>query len=253
VDRARKISNEISPPQPPDFVFLPNAHDQFAVAELRSAPIGKLVIDRLIRDDPQLAAKLREALIQVYLNAAQIRELRKATKRQIGHARSAHKHLTHVLTHLEAVSTDGRDGLARLLVGPPLDDAKGETESNRFGATMDGIRLDIARSRLALQSAIDTEVKKPRKSGERSKRLRTLIEALASWWLLGGGKSIAPKVRANRRDDGPAVVHGRSGKFLELAIALFCGMDVFKHSEVEAAVTNVYEAQLAANKQTATS
>jgi hypothetical protein len=253
VDPARKDSNAISPPQLPDFVFLPNAHDQVAVAELRSAPIGKLVIDRLIQDDPRLAAKLREALIQVYLNAAQIRELRKATKRQIRHARSAHKHLTHVLTHLEAVSTDGRDGLARLLVGPPWDDVKGETESNRFGATMDGIRLDIARSRLALQSAIDTEVKKPRKSGERSKRLRTLIEALASWWLLGGGKSIAPKVRANRRDDGPAVVHGRSGKFLELAIALFCGMDVFKHSEVEAAVTNVYEAQLAANKQTATS
>jgi hypothetical protein len=116
VDPARKDSNAISPPQPPDFVFLPNAHDQFAVAELRSAPIGKLVIDRLIQDDPQLAAKLREALIQVYLNAAQIRELRKATKRQIGHARSAHKHLTHVLTRLEAVSTDGRDGLARNLL-----------------------------------------------------------------------------------------------------------------------------------------
>jgi hypothetical protein len=109
MDPARKDSNAVSPPLPPDFVFLPNAHDQFAVAKLRSAPIGKLAIDRLIQDDPQLAAKLREALIQVYLNAAQTRELHKATKRQIGHARSAHKHLTHVLTHLEAVSTDGRD------------------------------------------------------------------------------------------------------------------------------------------------
>ena len=118
VDRARKISNEISPPLPPDFVFLPNGHDQSAVAKLRSAPIGKLAIDRLVQDDPQLTAKLREGLIQIYLHAAQTRELRKATKRQIGHARSANEHLTHVLTHLEAVSTDGRDGLARLLVGP---------------------------------------------------------------------------------------------------------------------------------------
>jgi hypothetical protein len=59
-------------------------------------------------------------------------------------------------------------------------------------------------------------------------------------------------VKANRRDHGLAVVHGRSGKFLELAVALFCGVDAFKNSQVEAAVTNVYEAQLAANELTAT-
>jgi hypothetical protein len=67
--------------------------------------------------------------------------------------------------------------------------------------------------------------------------------------VLGGGRSIAPYVKANRRDHGLAVVHGRSGKFLELAVALFCGVDVFKNSEVEAAVTNVYEAQGAANNE----
>ena len=72
------------------------------------------------------------------------------------------------------------------------------------------------------------------------KGLRSLVEALASWWLAGGGKSLAPYVRANRRDSDRAVVHGRSGKFLGLTIALLCDVDVFsKNSEVEAAVTNV--------------
>jgi hypothetical protein len=238
---------------PPDFVFLPNAHDQFTVAKLRSAPIGELAINRLIQDDPQLTPKLREALIQVYFSAAQTRELRKATKRQINHGRSADKHLTQAMKHLEATRTEGRDGLSFLLEGPPLDDEKGERERNQFGASTQMMRVEIATIRQALESAINAEVKKSTKSGERPKRLRTLVEALASWWSLGGGRSIAPYVKANRREHGPAVVHGRSGKFLELAVALFCGVDVFKHSEVEAAVTNAYEAQRAANKQTATS
>jgi hypothetical protein len=181
---------------PPDFVFLPNAHDQFAVVKLRSAPIGELAIDRLIQDDPQLTPKLREALIQVYFNAAQTRELRKATKRQIDHARSADKHLTQAMKHLEATRTEGRDGLSLLLAGPPLDDEKGERERNQFGATTQAMRLEIGGIRQALESAINAEVKKPTKSGERSKRLRTLVEALASWWSLGDGRSIAPYVKA---------------------------------------------------------
>jgi hypothetical protein len=250
MDPARRVSNAISPPLPPDFVFLPNAHDQSAVAKLRSAPIGELAIDRLAQDDPQLTPKFREGLIQVYFNAAQTRELRKATKRQIDHAKSADEHLMKATKHLEAGRPDGRDGLRALLEGSPLDDAKGEREMNQFGAATEAVRLDVARSRHALQSAINAEVKKNRKSGERAKRLRTLVEALASWWSFGGGRSIAPTVRANRRDNGPAVVHGRSGRFLELALALFCGVDVFKNSEVESAVTNVHEVQLAANDRT---
>src|SRR5262249_35383114 len=141
----------------------------------------------------------------------------------------------------------------RLLAGPRLDDAKGELESNRFGAIIEGIRLKIVGSRQALQFTIDAEEKKSGKGGERSKRLRTLVEALATWWFLGGGGSIALYVKPNRRDNPKAVVHGRSGKFLELAVALFCDVDVFKNSEDEAAVTNVYEVQLASNKRTAAS
>jgi hypothetical protein len=241
--RSREASDATSPPLPPDFIFLLNAHDQLAINKLRLAPIGELAVDLLVRNDPQLIRRFREALIEVYFKAAQYRELRKATKTQIEHVRSADKRLTQAWKHLEAACTDGRDGLTRLLAGPRLDDAKGEKESNRFGATIGAIRLDIARSRQALRFAIDAETKKFRKSGERSKRLRTLVEAFASWWSLGG-RSIAPYVRANRRDNAPAVVHGRSGKFLALAVALLCGVDVFKEAEVEAAVTNVHEAQL---------
>lgn len=249
LSRSREASKANSPPLPPDFVFLANAHDQFAVVKLRSVPVGELAVDLLVRNDAQLMPKLREALVQVYFRTAQTRELRKATKRQIDHARSAERHLSQAMKHLEAAGTDGRDGLSRLLEGPPLDDARGERERNRFGAAGDAIRLNIARSRQALQFAIDAETYKSGKSGERSKRLRTLVEALASWWSLGGGRSIAPYVKANRRDGAPAAVHGRSGKFLDLAVALFCGVDVFKISEVEAAVTNVHEAQLKTNSR----
>jgi hypothetical protein len=97
----------------------------------------------------------------------------------------------------------------------------------------------------ALETIIIAECKKPINAGERRKRLRTLLETLASWWLSGGGRSLAPYVKANRRDGDRAIVHGRSGKFLSLAIALFCSVDAFKRSEVEAAVTNVHEARLA--------
>jgi hypothetical protein len=235
----------------PDYVGLPNVHDQWAIAKLRADPIGDLAADRLLTRNRGLIPEFREALVQVYLRAAQTREMRKATKRQIAHAKSAARHATKAIKHLEAVSTDGRNGLSRLLEGPPLDDAKGERERNSFGSTSDGIRLKVAQAALELQFAIDDETKKLGKGGERSKRLRTLVESLANWWSSGGKKSIAPYVKANRRDDGPAIVHGRSGKFLELAVALFCDVDVFTPSEVEAAVTNVYEAELSANNRTA--
>jgi hypothetical protein len=104
--------------------------------------------------------------------------------------------------------------------------------------------MDVARVGLALQSTIETEEGKATKSGERRKRLRTLVDALANWWQSAGG-ALASTVDANRRDDGPAVVHSRHGRFLTLAVAVFCKVDVFKESEVEAAVTNVHEERLA--------
>jgi len=202
-------------------------------------------MNRLVRNDPQMVPLMGDALVAVYFKAAKARELSRATKRQISNAKSALNSLAQAIEYLKRVSTDGRDGLSMLLEGPPLDDEKGEREVNQMASACWGIRLDVARSMHALQTTIIAASKKPINAGERRKRLQTLVETLASWWLSGGGRSLAPYVKANRRDDDRAIVHGRSGKFLSLAIALFCNVDDFKGSEVEAAVTNVHEARLA--------
>ena len=184
-------------------------------------------------------------MVDVYQNAAKTRDQGKAKKGQLTNAKSALARLTEATRSLAKVSTDGRDALRMLLEGPPLDDAKGDRELNQFAAACWAIGMDVIRSGLSLQSVITDELKKRTNRGERRKRLRTLVDSLASWWLSEGGKSLAPNVKANRRDDDRAIVHGRYGKFLSLAIALFCGVDEFKRSEVEAAVTNVHEARLA--------
>ena len=228
-----------------DFLVLRNVHDHLAIDKLRSTPVGALAVDRLVRKDRQMVPLLRDALVEVYFKAAKARELSRATKRQISNAKSALNSLAQAIEYLERVSTDGRNGLRMLLEGPPLDDEKGEREVNQMASACWGIRLDVARSMHALQTTIIAESKKPINAGERRKRLRTLVETLASWWLAGGGTSLAPYVKANRRDGDRAIVHGRSGTFLRLAVALFCSVDAFKRSEVEAAVTNVHETRLA--------
>lgn len=228
-----------------DLALLPNAHDQFAIDKLRSSPAGELATDHLVQNNPEMVSVLRNALVEVYFRAAKTRGLNRATKRQIGSAKSALTQLMRAVERLETVTSDGRDGLHMLLEASPLDDEKGEREINQLASSCWRVRLDVTRSMLALESAINTEAQKPIKAGERRKRLRTLVDALASWWLSGGGKSLAPYVKANRRDDDRAIVHGRTGRFLSLAIAVFCDVDVFKGSEVEAAVTNVHEARLA--------
>jgi hypothetical protein len=57
LSRSREASKANSPPLPPDFVFLANAHDQFAVTKLRSA-VGELAVDVLIRNHRQLIRQL---------------------------------------------------------------------------------------------------------------------------------------------------------------------------------------------------
>lgn len=121
---------------------------------------------------------------------------------------------------------------------------------NRFAAACWESKLDLVPILQALQAAITAETEKAGAKGERRKRLRTLVDGLASWWVSEGRGSIAPYVKANRRDGGAkAVSHGRSGKFLEFALALFCGVDSFRESEVEAAVINVYKARAAAREK----
>jgi hypothetical protein len=225
-------------------LITPNVNDGLIIRKLSTTAIGELAVDSLMLNPHQPVSKLRVALVKVYWKAVKERQLSKATKSQLKNAKSALNQLTQVLKNLAKVSTDGRDGLRMLLEGSPLDDNKGERELNEFASACWQIRMDATPPFMALQSAINTEEDKQTNAGERRKRLRTLVEALADWWQSTGG-SLASTVEANRRDDGPAIVHGRHGSFLTLAVALFCKVDVFKESEVVSAVTNVHEKRLA--------
>ena len=224
-------------------LIAPNANDTLIIQSLNTTAAGELAVDSLLLDSQQTVPQLRAALVDVYLKAAKERQAAKATKDQLKHGKSALLQVAQTLKSLQRVSTDGRDGLRMLLEGPPLDDNKGERELNGFASACWKIRMDVTQLYLALESVIDGEKNKQSNAGERRKRLRTLVEALADWWQSTGG-SLASTVDANRRDDGPAVVHGRHGSFLKLAIALFCKVDVFKEPEVVSAVTNVHEKRL---------
>jgi hypothetical protein len=225
-------------------LITPNVNDSLVIQKLNTTAAGGLALDALVPNPQQSVPELRLALVNVYWKAAKERQVSKATKSQLKNAKSAISQWAHVLKSLERIITDGRGSLRMLLEGHPLDDNKGERELNEFASVCWQIRMDATPLFMALQSAINTEKSKQTNAGERRKRLRTLVEALADWWQSLGG-SLAPTVDANRRDDGPAVVHGRHSAFLTFALALFCEVDVFKESEVEAAVTNVHERRLA--------
>jgi hypothetical protein len=240
-----RVNEEVGPKVEKSGVMppiMPNVHDSLVIQKLTTTAAGELAVDTFVLNPQQLVPEVRLALTNVYLKAAKERQLSKATKSQLKNAKSALSQMTQALKNLAKASTE--EGLRMLLEGSPLDDEKGERELNEFASACWKIRMDVTQPCLALQSAINTERNKQTNAGERRKRLRTLVDALADWWLSAGG-SLASTVDANRRDGAPAVVHGRRGAFLTLAVALLCKVDVFKESEVIAAVTNVYEERLA--------
>ena len=128
----------------PDFVLLPNAHDQFAIGKLRSAQVGCLEVDLFVRNDPELVALLRNALVAVYFRAAEARKLRRATQRQLSNATSALNCLKRAVQRVEAVSSDGRNGLRMLLepvtgctkISVGCDRCYAERFSKRFRGTL---------------------------------------------------------------------------------------------------------------------
>ena len=153
--------------------------------------------------------------------------------------------LTNAIKKLDSVRPAGQRGL-QAVFGSPLDDTKGLEEFNEFGSRCWHIQLKVVPIAQELNRLIEAEVTKPKpaKSGDRKRRLRTLVEALALWWRSVTGKSLSPYVQAKRLDHRPALVIGRSGPFIELAQALFCTIDEFAESEVISTVTNVHEGQL---------
>jgi hypothetical protein len=236
---------------------LPNTLDNLAVHQFSSASIGSLPVDHfgqlLCKPGETFGDKhivgLRLSLIKVYFQAAYVRRYARATRNQIRSARAALASLTNAIEQLEDVSPPRLRGLQGML-GSPLDDAKGLSESNEFHAKCWQIKLDIPAIAMRLERAIEIETRKPKaaKSGERKKRLRTLVEMLAEWWRSVTGKSLAPYVHAKRLDHRPAIVIGRRGKFVALALAVFSKLDDFSDSEVISAVTNVHESDLAKRK-----
>ena len=227
--------------------------DNLAIQTLAQHSIGSLDIDRLghllskdgTPSDDNQVIDLRLALMRVYFKSAKSRLVAKATKGQIKSAKAALASLGNATKQLDQAKPPRQRGLQGIF-GSPSDDPKGLDELNEFGSTCSQIKLDAAGIMVALGRAIDLEMKKPKlgHAGERKKRLRTLVEALARWWKSLDG-SLAPYVQAKRLDHRPAFVLGRRGPFIDLAAATFCKIDEFKESEVIAAVTNVYESQLA--------
>ncbi|MFZ1092238.1 MAG: hypothetical protein WAN75_23955 [Xanthobacteraceae bacterium] len=239
---------------------LPNMQDNLVIQILATASIGSLPLDHFghllckekepIGEDHILG--LRLALIRVYFAAANVRLYARATQGQLESAQAALTSLTNATEQLDQVSPPRQRGL-QAVFGSPMDDTKGLDELNEFGSRCLQVRMDIVPVMMGLSRAIENEKtkSKPGKAGERKKRLRTLVEALANWWRSSTVKSLAPYVHAKRLDHRPAFVVGRRGPFVEFAQAVFSGTDEFKKSEVISAVTNVHESQLPKRKKQA--
>jgi hypothetical protein len=246
----------ISPaPIPPT---LPNMQDNLVIYKLATASIGSLPIDHfghLLCQEYEPPGKdhilnLRVAVIRVYFAAANVRLYSRATQGQLKSAQAALTALTNAVHQLDQVRPPRQRGL-QAVFGGPMDDQKGFDELNDLGSRCSQIRMDIVPIMLSLRRVIENEKtkSKPGKAGECKKRLRTLVEALHNWLSSLTGKSLAPYVYAKRLDHRPAVVVARRGQFIQVAQALFSGVDEFKESEVTSAVTNVHESQLPKSKQ----
>jgi hypothetical protein len=234
-----------------------NRRDAVVIERLGRAPPGSLTIDKFahvlckettpVGDDEILS--LRDRLIRVYLNAATARLEAKAAKAQLSSSRKAAAVFTKGLNYLGNVRPpmlrEFRPALEAAF-GLLVDDPKGEHESNSFGAACQQIELAIVPRVMKLERLIQAEEAK--EPGNRKKRLRVLVDFLADWWISETGRSVAPHVVANRRDDDTAVVHDRCGEFISLAVALFSKIDRFKESEIISAVTNMHKDHLAAQQ-----
>src|SRR5262249_12464939 len=238
---------------------LPNMQDNLAVQTLSTSKIGDLPVDQFgrlfCRDGTSPLEShviaLRLALIGVYFAAANMRLYARATRGQLKAAQAALTALTNATQKLDQIRPPNQRGL-KAAFGSPMDDLKGRDELNDFGARCSKIRMDMVPVMIALSRTIENETAKPRLSmaGDRKRRLRTLVEALADSWKSKVGKPLAPYVYAKRLGKGvPAFVVGRKGDFIELAKALFSSVDEFAESEVISAVTNVHESGLATTNQ----
>ena len=230
-----------------------NHQDWIVLQKLESAPLLSLRVDEfahfLCKDGEQpnddTVPALRLGLITVFDSAATHRLNARVAKAQLNRSRKALSLLTKGLKRLDDVCPPMQRGLQSAF-GSPVDDIKGLHELKPLAARCRQIRLAIAPHLLDLDRAIQLEDSKL--PGDRKERLRILIDFLADWWISKTGKSVAPYVVANRRDGDTAIVHGRRGDFLSLAVALFAEVDHFKELEIISAVTNMHKDRSAEQK-----
>ena len=223
---------------------LPNVNDNLAIRQLYQHPLGELRLDLYAPDARKSLAQFRLALIKVYVIAGQARYLSKPTSKQIKAARTALTQFTRGIEKLDQVNPVSQTGLHLAVAGSSVDDVLGESQVNDFASICRNIRMEVAPQALALKNAISAETAKQTKSGERPKRLRTLVEVFCPT----GGSQPGDCRRRLSMPIGAMMMRLRSsmaaaGKFLQLAVALFCEIDVFAHTEVEGAVTDVHEAR----------
>jgi hypothetical protein len=210
---------------------LSNGQDIEVVAKLITGGPDCQKIDALALGSP---TRLRADIALVYVKAARARRGDIATKNQMMLARQALSHLA--LAHdrlLKIVPLGSRD--LKAAFGALAKDLKGLNERNEFTDVCSEILgLDLRNAISKLETALKREAAKPRRTGERKKRLRSLVEALAAWWTetYGLKPTITPKFQGR-------VLVGHQGPFLDLARAVFCGLDNFNDGEVVATVQDV--------------
>lgn len=230
----------------------PNNQDGIVLERLCNAPLSTLPTDEFApavykgvtpqKEDSIVA--LRLALAQVYIRTISIRFNAKAIGKHITSGNRAATSLMQAIHHLSAVEPFPSWG-SNAALAAPCQDPKGLLEARSFNQACWDVKLSVVSTLMRLIKTLDQEEQKFASNGERKKRLRILVEGLADWWESTGG-SIAPYVKAKRRDNAPSVVIGRFGDFASLSIAVFCKLDDFSESEVLATITNVHKARLAA-------
>jgi hypothetical protein len=227
---------------------LSNNEDNKVIEQLTTAPVGNLKVDRFAEDlrtskkkSPKKAiVELRLALIRVYVGAATFRANAKVPIATLKFADAAVSSLWTAISHLEKIKPRHARGLAGAFV-LPTEDLKGLDEWNDFSTRCWNAKLELTELAMDLEKTLRAENKKPSAKGERKKRLRVLVEALADWWVKATDKTIAPYVQSKPLGDHRAFVAGRSGRFIEFSLSVLSQLDTFKESEVISTIINVYD------------
>jgi hypothetical protein len=238
-----------------------NVQDARVCLVLAKSEWGALAIDNLFDQFKQRGSyfaaldrgQFRVDLVDLYLAAAERREKSKASSSEIKRAQNAAGNLKNAVSAIEKlVPRDNRLSLWSFLFNEEQssEDIKGHLELNELLVTCRDALGSLKPALETLQLAISAERRKPSQNGERKKRLRTLVEALADWWTKSTGhrptiitertkptKATLLKLGQPPRKQAPQKIERRSD-FLDFSLALLSKVDAFKESEIISAIKN---------------